>query len=257
MAHNVYKTSTVIKHLGTKSNPLASVTLSMTVAKTFLREALTTNQLRIEIWKGEGGKKNASKYSLDKQVRCLSTPVQRITTATYIGFPWKPSRSRRTHLWERRLDGSPYCLCFEARKGKWHSNCWRCFCRCFGAGDSGFSVCGERYVFQCRGMRFGFCVPLQLLDNEHTLQSLVIQLGVKECLVQGNPKSGDYELVKLYQVLERCNVVITERKACRSRFASDSEVALCSSSPSRVLKKRHCPGCRTPDFRGCSSPSPR
>ena len=228
----------------------------MTVAKTFLREALTTSQLRIEIWKGEGGKKNASKYSLDKQVCCLSTPVQRIIMATYIGLSWKPSRCRRTHLWERRLDGGPYCLCFEDRERKWHSNRWRCFCRCLGAGDSGFSVCGERYVFQCRGMRFGFCLPLQLLDNGHTLQSLVIQLGVKECLVQGNPKNGDYELVKLYQVLERCNVVITERKACRSSFASDSEVAPYSSFPSRVLEKRHRAGCWTSDFRGCNSRSP-
>lgn len=159
MAQNVYKTSTVIKYLGTKSNPLASVTLSMTVAKTFLREALTTSQLRIEIWKGEGGKKNASRYSLDKQVRSLSPPVQRIIMAKCIGLSWKPSRCRRTHLWERRHNSSPYCLCFEDRKGKWHSNRWRCFCRCLGAGDSGVSVCGERYVFQCRGMRFGFCLP--------------------------------------------------------------------------------------------------
>ena len=67
-------------------------------------------------------------------------------------------------------------------------------------------------------------IPLQLSD-EDTLQSLVIQLGVKECLVQGNPKGGDYELVKLYQVLERCNVVITERKSCRSTFAPGSEMA--------------------------------
>ena len=74
-------------------------------------------------------------------------------------------------------------------------------------------------------MRFGFCVSSQLPFNDDTLQSLVIQLGVKECLVQGSPNGGDYELVKLYQVLERCNVVITERKACRSSFALDSEVA--------------------------------
>lgn len=87
-------------------------------------------------------------------------------------------------------------------------------------------------------MRFGFCVPFQLPDNEDTLQSLVIQLGVKECLVQGNSKSGDYELVKLYQVLERCNVVITERKACRLSFASDSEVAAYSSFSQRSSREK-------------------
>ena len=104
---------------------------------------------------------------------------------------------------------------------------------------------------------FWFLSSLRLLDDGPTLQSLVIQLGVKECLVQGNPKSGDYELVKLYQVLERCNVVITERKACRSSFTSDSEVAPYSSLPSRVLEKRHRAGCWTSDFRGCNSRSPR
>jgi MutS domain I len=166
VAQNVYKTSTVIKYLGTKSNPLASVTLSMTVAKTFLREALTTGQLRIEIWKGEGGKKNASKYSLNKQVCCPSMPVEQIIIAVCIGFSWEPSRSRRTHLWERRFDGGPYCLCFEDRQGERHPNGWRRFCRCLGAGNSGFSIRGERYVLQCRGMHFSFRAPLQLPDSE-------------------------------------------------------------------------------------------
>ena len=89
------------------------------------------------------------------------------------------------------------------------------------------------------------------------LQSLVIQLGVRECLVQGNPKNGDYELVKLYQVLERCNVVITERKACRLSVSSKPEVAVYSLFPSGVLEKGHRPGCRTPDFRGRSAASAR
>jgi DNA mismatch repair protein MSH2 len=41
---------------------------------------------------------------------------------------------------------------------------------------------------------------------------LLIQLGVKECLIQADPKEKDVELGKLRVVLERCNVVITERK---------------------------------------------
>jgi DNA mismatch repair protein MSH2 len=35
---------------------------------------------------------------------------------------------------------------------------------------------------------------------------------VKECLIQADPKEKDVELGKLRVVLERCNVVITERK---------------------------------------------
>jgi DNA mismatch repair protein MSH2 len=49
-------------------------------------------------------------------------------------------------------------------------------------------------------------------------QTLVIQLSVKEALIASGTKSGntdkDLEVNKLKQVLERCGVVITERKPC-------------------------------------------
>lgn len=49
-------------------------------------------------------------------------------------------------------------------------------------------------------------------------QTLVIQLSVKEALIASGTKSGntdkDLEVNKLKQVLERCGVVITERKSC-------------------------------------------
>lgn len=61
VATHVYHTLSVIKQLGKGKDSLPSVTLSSTVAKIFLREALTTRQLRIEIWGPEGGKgKNAT-----------------------------------------------------------------------------------------------------------------------------------------------------------------------------------------------------
>lgn len=69
VAANVFKTNSIIKYLG-KKDQLASVVLSTTVAKTFLRDALTVKQLRIEIWSTEGGKKSA-KFSLSKQARLL------------------------------------------------------------------------------------------------------------------------------------------------------------------------------------------
>jgi DNA mismatch repair protein MSH2 len=43
-------------------------------------------------------------------------------------------------------------------------------------------------------------------------QSLIVQLGVKECLIQAEGKTADYDMSKLRQVLERCDVVVTERK---------------------------------------------
>jgi DNA mismatch repair protein MSH2 len=67
-SQQVYRTNTVLKPLGRKASPLQSVTLSQTLAKEFLREALTAKQLRIEIWIPEGGaKKSATRFVLSKQ----------------------------------------------------------------------------------------------------------------------------------------------------------------------------------------------
>lgn len=51
------------------------------------------------------------------------------------------------------------------------------------------------------------------------LQSLIIQLSVKEALISTGTASGttdrDLDLNKLKAVLDRCGVVITERKPSR------------------------------------------
>jgi len=62
----------VLKYLGAggKTAGLPSVTLRPTVATSFLREALTSRQLRVEIWIPETGHgKKVSKFKLDKEVR--------------------------------------------------------------------------------------------------------------------------------------------------------------------------------------------
>lgn len=52
--------------------------------------------------------------------------------------------------------------------------------------------------------------------NGYGSQTLIIQLAVKEAILPTGTASGnterDVELRKLKDVLERCNVVITERK---------------------------------------------
>ncbi|KDQ06259.1 hypothetical protein BOTBODRAFT_181785 [Botryobasidium botryosum FD-172 SS1] len=53
-AAHVYQTNSVIKYLGKKFDGLPSVTLSLALVKTFLREALTTEQLKIGVWSSEG-----------------------------------------------------------------------------------------------------------------------------------------------------------------------------------------------------------
>lgn len=72
VAQHVYHTKSVLKYLGSggKTTGLPSVTLRPTVATSFLREALTTRQLKVEIWIPEAGHgKKVSKFKLDKEVR--------------------------------------------------------------------------------------------------------------------------------------------------------------------------------------------
>lgn len=45
------------------------------------------------------------------------------------------------------------------------------------------------------------------------IQALLIQLDVKECVMQDDAKRTDIDLNKLREVIERCNVVLTERKS--------------------------------------------
>jgi DNA mismatch repair protein MSH2 len=62
----------VLKYLGAggKTTGLPSVTLRPTVATSFLREALTSRQLKVEIWIPEAGHgKKVTKFKLDKEVR--------------------------------------------------------------------------------------------------------------------------------------------------------------------------------------------
>lgn len=59
----------------------------------------------------------------------------------------------------------------------------------------------------------------EFIDNDlySNFESLVIQLGVKECLVMTDEGHKDYELIKLKAILQRCDIVITERK--KSEFS--------------------------------------
>lgn len=72
VAQHVFRTNSVLRYLGAggRAGGLPSARLSDAQAKTFLRDALTAKQLRVEIWvpeKGQGRK--PSKFVVDKEVR--------------------------------------------------------------------------------------------------------------------------------------------------------------------------------------------
>jgi len=64
----------------------------------------------------------------------------------------------------------------------------------------------------------------------------LIQLGIKECLIQADDKKADHELTKLKTLVERCNVIVTERRAGELPRALHQRVEQ-SSSPADFQAK--------------------
>ncbi|KAG1859584.1 DNA mismatch repair protein [Suillus subalutaceus] len=187
VATHVFRTNSVLKYLGAggKAGGLPSVTLSLTLAHSFLRDALTSKQLRVEIWvpaPGQGRK--ASKFVLEKEaspgnlqaVEDLLFVNSDVTSAPIV-LAVKISSSSVTNKAKTKSVGIAFADTSV---------------REFGVAD--------------------------FIDNDlfSNLESLVIQLSVKEAIIPTGTVSGttdrDLDLSKLKAVFERCTVVVTERK---------------------------------------------
>ncbi|KAJ2064072.1 MSH2 protein [Coemansia sp. S146] len=184
VANVVYKTTTVIKYIGGNSSTgLASCTMSRIVAENFLRDALLNYQLRVEIY--------APQDSSSKQG----------------GGSWKVSRT-----------ASPGNL--QQVEELLFANSEMVAVPLVMAVTFKVTVdqmqCGVAFVDPAQ-RSMGVC---EFTDNDvfSNLESLVIQLGVRECLVEKETAMRHLEHTKLVGVLERCGVVVTER--ARSQFAS-------------------------------------
>ncbi|KDQ60242.1 hypothetical protein JAAARDRAFT_32621 [Jaapia argillacea MUCL 33604] len=199
VAQHVFHTNSVIKHLGSgKKGPgLPSVILSDSVAKGFLRDALTVRQLKVEIWEGDGTKKGG-KFKLDKEASpgnlqaveellfgntdILSAPI-----VMAIKIASTPSTSAPAPGGGTTVASSP--------KAK-------------------TKLVGVAFAdTNSRELGVSEFVDDELFSN---VESLVIQLSVKEALIPTGTASGktdrDLDLNKLRGVLEKCGVVMTERK---------------------------------------------
>ncbi|KIM19483.1 hypothetical protein M408DRAFT_31182 [Serendipita vermifera MAFF 305830] len=178
IAQQVYRTSSVLKQLGKKSAPLQSVTLSITLAREFLRESLTSKQLRIEIWIPEGGKKSATNFVLSKQ----ASPGNLQAVESLLV----------SHDSDMDATVAPIVLAIRVSTADGM--------RTVGTASADASI---------RTIGIAQFAETDLISN---LESLIVQMGVKGCIIQAEGKTVDYDRTKLHQVLERCGVVITERK---------------------------------------------
>lgn len=195
IADQVYKTTNVLKYLGagsskpsssTSARGLPSVTISMTLAKAFLRDCLTTKQMRVEIWEpedGTAGRKNNTRWHSGK-----------------VASPGNLSQLEDLLFAHEDLLANAVSMAVRV------------------AIKDGQRTVGAAFV-DVQEKTIGVA---QYAEDENygNTESLVIQLGIKECILQADEKRADHELSKLRTLIERCGVIVTDRKS--SEFQTGS-----------------------------------
>ncbi|KAK7471034.1 MSH2 protein [Stygiomarasmius scandens] len=197
IATHIYHTNSVIKYLGAggRAAGLPSVSLKTTVAQTLLREALTSKQLRVEIWVPEGGQgRKVTKFKLDKEASPGN--LQAVEDLIFVN---------------NDILSAPIVMAIKIA--------------------STAAAAGDKAKVKTVGIAFADTSVRELgvadfVDNDlfSNTESLIIQLSVKEAIIPTGTASGttdrDIDLNKLKSVLDRCGVVITERKP--SEFTAKS-----------------------------------
>ncbi|KAI0828804.1 DNA mismatch repair protein msh-2 [Hypoxylon sp. FL0890] len=175
IARTVYKTTSVVRQLGRNdASGLASVTMTVTVFRQFLREALFKLGKRVEIYASSGGRMN---WKIVKQ----ASPGNLQDVEEELGG---------------QFESAPMILAVKiSAKATEARSVGVCF------ADASVRELGVS----------------EFLDNDlySNFEALLIQLGVKECLIQLDKaeKDRDPELAKLRQIIDNCGVAIAERPA--------------------------------------------
>ncbi|OCH84761.1 hypothetical protein OBBRIDRAFT_839474 [Obba rivulosa] len=197
VAANVFRTNTVIKYLGAGGRfGLPSVTLSESQANAFLREALTSKQLKVEIWVPEAGQgKKATKFKLDKEAS-----------------PGNLQAVEDLLFGNSDIMAAPIVMAIKVTSSAPAGESVKAKTKSVGVAFADATV---------REIGVADFVDNDVFSNLEASaasyqQTLIIQLSVKEALIPTGTASGmterDLELKKLKDVMERCGVVITERK---------------------------------------------
>ncbi|KZP28118.1 DNA mismatch repair protein [Athelia psychrophila] len=187
VATHVFRTNSVIKNLGSGTKSLPSVILREVQAKTFLRDVLTSKQLRVEIWTPAPGQgKKCAKFELDKEASPGN--LQAVEDLLFVNSD---------------LLSAPIVMAIKLATSA------------IGTGDKAKTKAVGIAFADTSSRELGVA---DFVDNDlfSNTESLIIQLSVKEALISTGTTSGktdrDFDLNKLKAVLERCGVVITERK---------------------------------------------
>ncbi|PWZ03787.1 putative DNA mismatch repair protein MSH2 [Testicularia cyperi] len=185
IADTVFKTHSALKYLGAAGKDkrgLPSVTLSVAAAKNFLRDALTTRQMRVEIWSNAGGKRN-NQWSIAKEASPGN--LQQLEDMLFVNTD---------------IVSSPIVMALRLTT------------------RDGVKVVGAAFA---DATNRELCVA-EYAENDlfSNTESLIIQLGVKECILPRDDSGSDVDLSKLSAVVDRCGAVMFPSK--RAEFAPKS-----------------------------------
>ncbi|KAF5343843.1 hypothetical protein D9756_011343 [Leucocoprinus leucothites] len=202
VAQHVFHTKSVVKYLGAGARRLES---------TLLREALTSRQLRVEIYEPEGrqGKKSPN-FKLAKEASPGN--LQAVEDLLFV---------------DSDILSAPVVMAIQL-------------------ANLPVSNTGTKSSNKAVGVAFADTSVRELgvadfIDNDifSNTESLIIQLSVKEAIIATGTASGttdrDIDLNKLKGVLDRCGVIITERKPSEFKsknVAEDLPRLLQTTSPS-------------------------
>ncbi|KAA8897067.1 muts domain V-domain-containing protein [Sphaerosporella brunnea] len=170
VATTVYKTTSILKQLGSSRNALESCTMSPTVFRGFLREVLFMQGKRIEIWQQKG----KGPWEIAKQA---SPGNLQDVEEDFAG----------------QLESAPILVAVKIQVKAEERTVGVCFADA-SARELGVSEFPDNEVYS-------------------NLESLLIQLGAKECVIQENIDNKDPELKKVSDLIDRCGIVVTFNKS--------------------------------------------
>lgn len=172
IARMVYKTTSVIRTLGRGDNGLPSVTLTVTVFRNLLREALFKLGMRVEIWANTG----RSNWKMVKQATPGNLQDVEEDLGTGGTLNELPPVILAVKYTAKASEGRLVGVCFADASVR----------------ELGVSEFADNDLFS-------------------NFESMVIQLGVKECILPAESAKKDPELQKLRQILSNCDITITQR----------------------------------------------
>ena len=176
IAQECFHTMSVVKYIG-KNNDLSSVAVSIPNFNSFVTRLLTEKNYRVEVWGESRSSSMKNSWTLIKQ-----------------GSPGNLESFEDT-IFDNggNVQDTPTAVCVQIVSD---ASGWRV----------GIAYCDNTLK------SLGFC---EFIDSDQLsgLEAAIVRLGARECIAAEDKLRSPVEGSKLREVLERCEVVLTERKS--------------------------------------------